>query len=261
LNIYLKTDNKNNQLRTIRSIRAVQAQIKLKRRNKMHKKITNINGRELKNKMIVTSLGEVVVNGKVQHQSMRGGYKTVNLTFVDGYSKIYVHQLVMYVFQDVLTTRENGLVIHHIDGDKTHNNLDNLMVVTRGQNVKYYQHVEAQEKNETQYNMSNVEKKIVPLKRKGVEVKDYAIDIWGEVMKFNHKRDMWEVLPMYQAGKVPSNVVVNINGRGVSLGQLMAENFFITEPERKFRVHQLDTGEGFQNDFYVSNLRIAYVGA
>lgn len=223
--------------------------------------LTDINGRELKYPVRVTEDGYVIRNGRVLNTYMRGKYKTVNMIFKDGNFSVGIHQLVFYAYNGVLTTRDNGMVIHHIDGDKLNNNLWNLDVITRGLNSQIYSHMEAQRKEVPVYNEANIEEGIVPMFCKGKQVYGYAISINGEVMKFDKEADVWRVLPYMNANKnVSSNVVVNVNSHGVSLGQLMAENFMVTEPERKYRVHQLDKGNGFENDFNIFNLRIAYVG-
>lgn len=61
------------------------------------------------------------------------GYKRVSLINDKGVAKsYYVHRLVMAAF-----VGDSNLIVDHIDGNKTNNNLDNLRYVTNQQNLTF----------------------------------------------------------------------------------------------------------------------------
>jgi hypothetical protein len=62
------------------------------------------------------------------------GYYTTSIQIRTGktYGAYYLHQLVAETY---LGARPTGLVINHIDGDKTNNNIENLEYVTQNENV------------------------------------------------------------------------------------------------------------------------------
>lgn len=61
------------------------------------------------------------------------GYKFVKLTNTSGRSTLYVHRLVYRTFVGVIPS---GKEINHIDHNKSNNNIDNLELVTRSENLK-----------------------------------------------------------------------------------------------------------------------------
>lgn len=65
--------------------------------------------------------------------SAGAGYQMVSLHNEFGHSKFYVHRLVVLTFMDV----EEPFEVNHIDGDKTHNSLRNLEVLTHSDNLNH----------------------------------------------------------------------------------------------------------------------------
>lgn len=228
----------------------------------MKKEIKAINNKELKQALVVTDMGEVYKNGALVKPYVRANHLSTNITFTDGVNKsFYIHQLVMYAFKGVMSSKKNGTAVHHVNGDKFDNRLENLELTTVSDNLTTYLHSEAQGQSETVYDEARITDGVVTLRHRGILLPDYAINVAGQVMKFNKKTNQWKVLKQSVANKkYPSNIVVSIEGHGVSLSQLMAENFMKIDKSRKFKVFQIDKGNGFENDFYIYNLRIAYKG-
>lgn len=228
----------------------------------MEKTITTINGKTLKQALVVDDMGNIYKNGVLVKPTVQSNHLSTNITFTDGVNKrFYIHQLVMYAFKGVMSSKKNNSAVHHVNGDKFDNRLINLKFTTVSDNLTTYLHSEAQGQSETIYDEARITDGVVTLKYKGILLPDYAINVAGQVMKFNKKTNQWKVLKQFIGNKkYPSNVVVNIQGHGVSLSQLMAENFMKIDKSRKFKVFQIDKGNGFENDFYIYNLRIAYKG-
>lgn len=76
----------------------------------------------------VSNIGRVETNRKTFGSTATDGYKKVGLL---GQS-FYVHRLVMIAFNGVI---DDGLVVNHIDCDKTNNRLDNLEIITYSGNA------------------------------------------------------------------------------------------------------------------------------
>lgn len=233
----------------------------IKGENIMIKTLNEINGNKLKITIEVTDDGEVYKNGKLVTPFVISHHLATSVAFVDGTRRnMYVHQLVMYAFTGKLSNKAEGTAIHHINSRKFDNRLVNLELTTTGNNVTKYVHNEAQNQSTTVYDEARITDGVVTLKHKGLLLADYAINIAGEVLKWDKSLNQWKIQNQYIGNnRYPSNVLVNVNGHGVSLSQLMAENFMILE-NRKFKVFQVDKGNGFENDFHIYNLRVACSG-
>lgn len=227
----------------------------------MKKEIKAINNKELKQALVVDDMGHIYKNNELVKPFEKANHLAIYLTFSDGTVKsLYVHQLVGLAFFGVLTSRKNKTAIHHKDGNKFNNRLENLELTTISDNLKKYWHKEAQTQSETVYDEEKIADGLVTLRHEGILIPDYSISITGQVYKWNKKVSKWQEVKRYLGNKkYPSNVLVSIHGHGVSLPQLMAQNFMKLE-DRKFKVHQIDRGNGFENDFTIRNLRVAYSG-
>lgn len=70
--------------------------------------------------------------GRLMPQTIsKYGYPVVYLSNRDGGKCYFVHRLFV---ESIVGPIPDGLVVNHIDGDKTNNTLDNLEVVTQGEN-------------------------------------------------------------------------------------------------------------------------------
>ncbi|MFP7153297.1 HNH endonuclease [Weissella paramesenteroides] len=227
----------------------------------MEKTITEINNKTLKQVLVVDDMGHVFRNNEPVNTFEKANHLAIHLRFTDDTSKdLYVHQLVGLAFFGVLTSRKNKTAIHHKNGNKFDNRVSNLELTTFGENIKNYWHIEAQTQSKTVYDEEKIADGLVTLKHKGILIPDYSISITGHVYKWNKKVNKWQEIKRYVGNKkYPSNVLVSIHGHGISLSQLMAQNFMKLE-DRKFKVHQIDRGNGFENDFTIRNLRVAYSG-
>lgn len=76
----------------------------------------------------------------------KAGYTLFDLMLEDGKKKtIRLHQLVYHSFKD--TSPMKGMVVDHIDGDKSNNSLDNLQFITHSDNcAKGKMHTERKHK-------------------------------------------------------------------------------------------------------------------
>lgn len=75
------------------------------------------------------------VPGKLLKKSLTFGYEQVNL-YKDNKAKThFIHRLVIGAFSDKKSYK-NEIVINHIDGIKTNNNLDNLEIIPQRENVE-----------------------------------------------------------------------------------------------------------------------------
>lgn len=224
----------------------------------MEKIITEINNKTLKQALTVDDMGHITRAGQPVKTFERANHLAVYLKFADGTDKIlYVHQLVGLAFFGVLTSRENGLAVHHINTNKFDNRLENLALTTRGNNIKNYFHEETIKLQDTKYNEERIAEGLVTLKHKGILYPKQAISITGQVYQWNKKAEKWQEQSRYVGNKkYTSNALVNVNGHGTSLGQLMAENFMIEPTGKRYKVYQKDTGANgeFTNDFSIRNL-------
>jgi len=230
----------------------------------MEKTIETINNKTLKQALTVDDMGHVYKNGEPVKPYNQCDHLAINITFTDGTNRnIYVHQLVMYAFKGVLTSHKNGTAVHHINTNKFDNRLENLALTTRGMNSKKYFHEETIKLQDTKYNEERIADGIVTLKHKGILYPKQAISITGQVYQWNKKAEKWQEQSRYVGNKqYPSNVTVNVNGHGTSLGKLMAENFMIEPTGKRYKVYQKDTGANgeFTNDFSIRNLAMVING-
>ena len=230
----------------------------------MEKIITEINNKTLKQALTVDDMGHITRAGQPVKTFEQSGHLAVYLTFTDGTNRnIYVHQLVILAFKGFLTSRENGTAVHHINTNKFDNRLENLALTTRGNNMKKYFHEETIKLQDTEYNEERIADGIVTLKHKGILYHKQAISITGQVYQWNKKVEKWQEQSRYVGNKqYPSNVTVNVNGHGTSLGKLMAENFMIEPTGKRYKVYQKDTGTNgeFTNDFSIRNLAMVING-
>ena len=61
------------------------------------------------------------------------GYLYVNLSNNGSFKHMFIHQLVAKYF---LESIQGKIVVHHIDGNKQNNNIDNLQYVTNKENIQ-----------------------------------------------------------------------------------------------------------------------------
>lgn len=72
------------------------------------------------------------------------GYKTVRMSKDSKPKKCYVHRLVATAF---IENPDNKPEVHHIDGDKSNNKLENLQWVTTKENNSFRERIESMKKN------------------------------------------------------------------------------------------------------------------
>ena len=86
-------------------------------------------------KYTISSYGKVKgQNGRLMKTSIRKGYETVSLRIDKNQARMCsVHRLVAETF---LPNFDNDLTVDHINGIKTDNNVNNLCMVSRGQNTR-----------------------------------------------------------------------------------------------------------------------------
>lgn len=86
-------------------------------------------------KYTISSYGKVKgQNGRLMKTSIRKGYETVSLRIDKNQTRMCsVHRLVAETF---LPDFDNDLTVDHINGIKTDNNVNNLCMVSRGQNTR-----------------------------------------------------------------------------------------------------------------------------
>lgn len=86
-------------------------------------------------KYTISSYGKVKgQNGRLMKTSIRKGYETVSLRIDKNKTRMCsVHRLVAETF---LPNFDNDLTVDHINGIKTDNNVNNLCMVSRGQNTR-----------------------------------------------------------------------------------------------------------------------------
>lgn len=84
----------------------------------------------------VSNKGRVMLNrNKITTGSLSNGYHRVAIKSIQTckYRHIYVHRLIMAAFKG----ENSEMVVNHIDGNPSNNNLDNLEYVTQKQNMKH----------------------------------------------------------------------------------------------------------------------------
>ena len=93
---------------------------------------------DLKNYLIgdngnISSLFSITRKNRVI-QTMKSGYRIVNLSFEGKTKTFYIHRLVA---QAHIPNPENKATVNHIDGDKSNNRVSNLEWTTRSENSKH----------------------------------------------------------------------------------------------------------------------------
>ena len=82
----------------------------------------------------ITEEGKVFKKGKEMKPYNNGlGYRAVKLVVNGVRKQFYVHRLVAEMFIGGV----DGMVVNHIDGNKSNNNINNLEIVTQKQNQKH----------------------------------------------------------------------------------------------------------------------------
>lgn len=100
-----------------------------------------------------SSCGQIISSHRLQPFALKQGrhtmgYRSVNLKVENGYRTFLVHRLVMAAW---VGPCPKGLVINHINGDKTDNRLENLEYCTRSQNMQHSYRTGLSPKPPTQY--------------------------------------------------------------------------------------------------------------
>lgn len=86
----------------------------------------------------VSNLGRIKSSSKILTQNNgHSGYLTKTLFKKGKYKTFYVHKIVANSWIGESGWKINGLEINHIDGNKRNNNINNLELVTRRENMKH----------------------------------------------------------------------------------------------------------------------------
>lgn len=133
--------------------------------------------------ILVTRCGRVFTKDRIKHSVTRGntpyscevagrelklrkdkdGYLRFNTTIDGKHQTILVHRLVASTF---LGERPDGLVVDHIDRDKSNNRVDNLRYVNGAENVRNAaRHKMTPEKKELAIKMKNIGMSIAAISR------------------------------------------------------------------------------------------------
>lgn len=85
---------------------------------------------------ILTIEGNVINKNskRILKTHLRNGYPSVNLSHKNCKKTYSIHQLMVFYFWDIKSSRK--LVVNHIDGNRTNNHLNNLEVITQKLNVE-----------------------------------------------------------------------------------------------------------------------------
>lgn len=182
-------------------------------------------------------------NKKLQ-QTLERGYKQVSLTYTGRiYKNTGVHRLVLFSFKQEWSNKEDETVVHHLDGNKGNNNINNLQLDDNRNNVlRFWDGREnAQYIANKQYQSDRIAKGRVPMMHKGIEVSGYEIDTKGHVYHVNKATGAFdEVTPSVANKKYPTNKNIKFKGTTASLHGLVAENFLVLTPESKFKTLLID---------------------
>ena len=221
------------------------------------------NGKYLANPIIVADNGQIFnLDGTPKHVTDTNGYYRTYIRFMGGTStSVGVHQLVYYAFNGVWSSfskeLNQRLNIDHINGNRHDNRLENLQLLTHGQNIhKFFSSDEtAVYKNAQLYNEAAVKREVVPLRLEDGTLTDYMISVEGWVAnKCGHH------LAISKTTKYPNlrQVSLQVNGHSFqpSLARLMLVNFGIIPASwgTNWRVLQKDTDPDFSNCLYAKNL-------
>ena len=181
-------------------------------------------------------------NKKLQ-QTLERGYKQVSLTYTCRiYKNTGVHRLVLFSFKQEWSNKEDETVVHHLDGNKGNNNINNLQLDDNRNNVlRFWDGREnAVFVANKQYQSDRIEKGRVPMMHKGIEVSGYEIDTKGYVYRVNKVTGAVNmVTPSIANKKYPTNKNIKFNGTSASIHGLVAENFTIV-PDGPYKTLLID---------------------
>ena len=195
-------------------------------------------------------------NEKLQ-QKLERGYKQVSLTYTGHiYKNTGVHRLILFSFKRQWSNKENQTVVHHLDGNKSNNNINNLQLDDNRNNVMRFW--DGRENAEyianKQYQSDRIAKGRVPMMHKGKLVPGYEIDTKGHVYHVNKATGtVNEVTPSIANKKYPTNKNIKFNGTSASLHGLVAENFLVT-PDNKFKTLLID--KTLQEPYTIENIYV-----
>ena len=181
-------------------------------------------------------------NKKLQ-QTVARGYKQVSLTYTGRvYKNTGVHRLVLFSFKQEWSTRGDKTVVHHLDGNKGNNNINNLQLDDNRNNVlRFWDGREnAGFIASKQYQSDRIAKGRVPMMHKCKLVPGYEIDTKGYVYHVNKVTGAVNVVtPSIANKKYPTNKNIKFNGTSASIHGLVAENFTIV-PDGPYKTLLID---------------------
>ncbi len=116
---------------------------------------------------------------------MRKGYKTIQ---ING-KQLRFHR---YLMEQKIGRKLNfNEVVHHIDGDKLNNNIDNLQIVSRGEHINLHPEIN---KKSIELNYKDIDIEVLINLRKTMSISEIAnyfnvsnMTIWYRMKKFNIK--------------------------------------------------------------------------
>lgn len=187
------------------------------------------------------------------------GYKKVAVKFVDGqWLEFGVHRLVHFADTAEWSSKAEGTVIHHIDGNPANNVSNNLVLTTSSANVlRFFRGADNQDYIKSQeYKTDRINQGTVPLVHKGKLIEGYTINTMGEVYhkRYIKGRNEWKnvkVNPRHASKRYRMTLVLNVEHKSASLHNLMAENFLVT-PGVKYKTLMIDTS--IANPYQPQNL-------
>ena len=181
-------------------------------------------------------------NKKLQ-QTLERGYKQVSLTYTGRiYKNTGVHRLVLFSFKQEWSNKEDETVVHHLDGNKSNNNINNLQLDDNRNNVlRFWDGREnAEYIANKQYQSDRIAKGRVPMMHQQNLVKGYEIDTKGHVYHTdNVTGEVHEVKASIANKNYPTNKNIKFNGTTASLHGLVAENFTIV-PDGPYKTLLID---------------------
>ena len=181
-------------------------------------------------------------NKKLQ-QTLERGYKQVSLTYTGRiYKNTGVHRLVLFSFKQEWSNKEDETVVHHLDGNKSNNNINNLQLDDNRNNVlRFWDGREnAEYIANKQYQSDRIVKGRVPMMHKGKLIPGYEIDTKGHVYHVNKVTGAVNVItPSVANKKYPTNKNIKFDGTSASIHGLVAENFTIV-PDGPYKTLLID---------------------
>lgn len=181
------------------------------------------------------------------------GYKTVGVKTSKGWSNIGVHTLMYVAFHQCKLRK--GFVVHHVDGNKSHNEISNLKMVTNSENLKAYFHNEGENDGaiaNTRYRYSlekmTGEEFFVSLPLLGLRVSNK-----GNVKSISTNR----AKSMTTNSKFKTNIIVGyytgVKSSSISLSRLYAKAFYQLPEDDSYKVLVKDFDESLTNplNYYI----------